>query len=80
MNIQLLLVPYDTARRQWRSGAGPEHLLQAGLFQGRGHSVADNQVIEADPDQPQLRLALPLNSYGVSLSRYAQSALPVSSQ
>jgi arginase len=55
MDIQLLLVPYDTARRQWRSGAGPEHLLQAGLtthLQGRGHSVADIQVIEADPDQP----------------------------
>lgn len=55
MKIQLLLVPYDTARRGWRSGAGPEHLLQAGLtahLQGRGHSVADIQVIEADPDQP----------------------------
>lgn len=55
MDIQLLLVPYDTARRGWRSGAGPEHLLQAGLsthLQRRGHSVADTQVIEADPDQP----------------------------
>jgi arginase len=55
MDIQLLLVPYDTARRRWRSGAGPEHLLQAGLtahLQGRGHSVADIQVIEADLDQP----------------------------
>jgi len=55
MDIQLLLVPYDTARRCWRSGAGPEHLLQAGLtthLQARGHSVADIQVIEADPDQP----------------------------
>ena len=55
MDIQLLLVPYDTARRRWRSGAGPEHLLQAGLtthLQSRGHSLADIQVIEADPDQP----------------------------
>src|SRR4029450_5944993 len=54
MDIQLLLVPYDTARRGWRSGAGPEHLLQAGLtahLQNRGHSVADIQVIEADSDQ-----------------------------
>ena len=54
MDIQLLLVPYDTARRRWRSGAGPEHLIQAGLsahLQGRGHSVADIQVIEADADQ-----------------------------
>src|SRR6516165_1081392 len=54
MNVKLLLVPYDTARRQWGSGAGPEHLLQAGLtthLQGRGHFVADIQVIEANPDE-----------------------------
>src|SRR5262245_26684034 len=59
MDIQLLLVPYDGARRQWRSGAGPEHLLQAGLtthLQGRGHSVEDIQVVEADPDQPPAEL------------------------
>ena len=55
MNIQLLLVPYDTARRGWRSGAGPDHLLKAGLLahlQSQGHSVADVQVIEDDPAQP----------------------------
>jgi arginase len=55
MDIQLLLVPYDTARRGWRSGAGPEHLLRAGLathLQSRGHSVSDIRVIEADLDQP----------------------------
>jgi Arginase/agmatinase/formimionoglutamate hydrolase, arginase family len=55
MDIQLLLVPYDTARRRWRSGAGPEHLLENGLtthLHGRGHSVADIQVIDADPNQP----------------------------
>ena len=55
MDIQLLLVPYDTARRGWRSGAGPEHLLQSGLaahLKNRGHHVAGIQVIEADPDQP----------------------------
>ena len=51
VDIQLLIVPYDTARRGWRSGAGPEHLLQAGLathLDSRGHHVADVQVIEAD--------------------------------
>jgi len=55
MDIHLLLVPYDTARRRWRSGAGPEHLLENGLtthLHGRGHSVADIQVIDADPNQP----------------------------
>jgi len=52
MNIQLLLVPYDTARRGWRSGAGPEHLVNAGLtshLASQGHVIADIQVIEDDP-------------------------------
>ena len=55
MDVQLILVPYDTARRGWRSGAGPEHLLNVGLaphLQSRGHVVADVQVIEDDPTQP----------------------------
>lgn len=54
MDIQLILVPYDTARRGWRSGKGPEHLLQAGLaahLQRHGHRVAEPQVIEDDPGQ-----------------------------
>jgi len=54
MNVHLLLVPYDTARRGWRSGAGPEHLLQAGLathLHKNGHFVADIQVIEDDSIQ-----------------------------
>jgi hypothetical protein len=51
IDVHLLLVPYDTGRRGWRSGAGPEHLLQAGLanhFRDNGHFVADIQVIEDD--------------------------------
>jgi len=54
MDIQLLLVPYDTARRSWRSGRGPEHLLQAGLatqLLRRGHRVAEPQIIEDDVGQ-----------------------------
>ena len=54
MNVQLVLVPYDTARRGWRSGAGPEHLLQAGLtdhLQRNGHVVTDIQVIDDDAAQ-----------------------------
>jgi arginase len=52
MDIELILAPYDTARRGWRSGAGPEHLVQAGLpahLESRGHRVAGIQVIEDDP-------------------------------
>ena len=51
MVVQLLLVPYDTARRGWRSGAGPEHLIRAGLvdhLRSSGHTVADLQVIESN--------------------------------
>jgi len=54
LEIHLLLVPYDTARRGWRSGAGPNHLLQAGLtahLQRNGHFVADIQIIEDDSIQ-----------------------------
>ncbi len=46
--------PLRHPRRGWRSGAGPEHLLQAGLtthLHRNGHFVADVQVIEDDAAQ-----------------------------
>ena len=52
MNIQLLLVPYDSGHRGWRCGAGPEHLLRAGLrghLERLGHVVTAVQVLEDDP-------------------------------
>jgi hypothetical protein len=54
MNIQLLLVPYDSGHRGWRCGAGPEHLLRAGLpghLERLGHVVTAIQVLEDDPAQ-----------------------------
>jgi arginase len=60
MDVQLLLVPYDTARRGANSGAGPEHLVQSGLteyLQDRGHSIRNIQLIEADPDQSPAEIA-----------------------
>jgi hypothetical protein len=54
MDVQLLLVPYDTARRGWRCGAGPEHLMNAGLIDqlhAGGHRVVGTQLIEDDPAQ-----------------------------
>jgi arginase len=54
MDLQLLLVPYDTGRRGWRMGAGPEHLLAAGLatrLRSRGHDVRV-ETIEDDPGEP----------------------------
>jgi arginase len=52
MDVELLLVPYDTARRGWRSGVGPEHLVRAGLpahLESRGHRVREIRLIEDDP-------------------------------
>ena len=60
MDVQLILVPYDTAYRAWRSGAGPEHLLRAGLaahLGASGHSVAEVQIIEADGAQRPAEIA-----------------------
>ncbi len=54
MNIQIFLVPYDTALRGWRSGAGPEALIAAGLpahLTGLGHLVSGIEIIEDDPAQ-----------------------------
>jgi arginase len=54
MNIQLLLVPYDSGYRGWRCGAGPEHLLRAGLpghLERLGHVVTAVHVVEDDPAQ-----------------------------
>jgi arginase len=55
MDIQLLLVPYDSGRRGWRAGAGPEHLLQAGLpehLTSQGHVVTAIHILEDDADYP----------------------------
>ena len=47
MNIHLLSVPYDTARRGVRMGAGPAHLLAAGAaerLRSHGHQVRVDEV------------------------------------
>jgi arginase len=52
MNIQLLVVPYDSGNRGARMGAGPERLLEAGLEQtlrDSGHSV-HTRIAELPPD------------------------------
>src|SRR3712207_259414 len=49
MDLQLVIVPYDTARRGERMGAGPEHLLRAGAaerLRAEGHRV---RVEHIDP-------------------------------
>ncbi len=52
MDVQLFLLPYDSGRPRWRCGAGPEHLVHAGLpdhLRRQGHVVRNVQVIEDDP-------------------------------
>jgi len=50
MNIDLHLIPYDTGRRGWRMGAGPEHFVNNGLesfLVSRGH-VLRTRTLEAE--------------------------------
>ena len=52
MDIQLLVVPYDSGNRGLRMGAGPEKLLEAGLertLRESGHTV-HTRVAELSPD------------------------------
>lgn len=54
MNVELILVPYDTALRGWRMGAGPERLLAAGLvsrLESLGHAVSSSLVL-SERDAP----------------------------
>ena len=54
MGVHVIAVPFDTARRGWRMGAGPEHLLSNGLadrLHRQGHEVTTAIVepVRADP-------------------------------
>ena len=66
MDIQLFVVPYDSGRLRWRCGAGPEHLLAAGLqihLERRGHVLREIHVLEGDPaEEPaEIRTAFELS-------------------
>ena len=79
MDIQLLLVPYDSGRRAWRCGAGPEHLIRAGLpahLQRQGHIVTAIHIIEEDPAYPpaEIRTAFELTRRLATAVRSARSA------
>ena len=55
MDIHLLSVPYDTARRGERMGAGPEHLLRSGAVErltAAGHRVRVEEVTLDDRSTP----------------------------
>src|SRR3954453_22361985 len=79
MDIQLLLVPYDSGHRGWRCGAGPEHLVRAGLpahLERQGHTVTAIPIIEDDPANPsaEIRTAFELARRLATAVRSARSA------
>ncbi len=54
MDIRTFLLPYDSARRNDRMGAGPQYWLDNGLeaaLQARGHTVC-TKLVEAQDDFP----------------------------
>jgi arginase len=79
VHIALIIAPYDTARRDWRAGNGPEHLLRHGLVQHleqEGHHIASTQVIEDRPDASpaEIRTAFELMRGVASAARQARTA------
>jgi Arginase family len=79
MDIQLLLIPYDSSQRAWRCGAGPEHLLRAGLpahLQRQGHVVTAIHIVEDDPAYPpaEIRTAFELARRLATAVRSARTA------
>ena len=79
MDVQLLLVPYDSGRLRWRCGKGPEHLLNVGLtdhLRRLGHVVRDVQVLEDEPghEPAEIRTAFELARRLAVQVRAAQAA------
>jgi arginase len=79
MDVQLLLVPYDSGQRDWRCGAGPEHLVRAGLpdhLKRQGHTVTAVHIIEDDPAYPpaEIRTAFELARRLATAVRAARTA------
>jgi arginase len=78
MEIHILLVPYDSARRGERMGAGPEALVAAGLqarLEQHGHRVHQT-VIEPPPDswRAEIRTAFGLAAALATAVRTARAA------
>lgn len=82
-DVRLIAVPWDSAIRGWRMGAGPLRLLESGLedhLRARGHAV-ETRWIEppADPPPAEIRTAFQLAASIADQVREARAsgALPV---
>jgi len=75
--IQLVLVPYDTARRHWAMGSGPAHLVNHGLVEAletAGHSVEVSIVDAPGDDVAEVRTAFALIARIAAIVRDARDA------
>lgn len=75
MDVELIALPYDSARRGERMGAGPEHLLRAGLgarLEHAGHAIRV-RVLEAPSDswRAEIRTAFDLAAAAAAVVRQA---------
>jgi len=65
MNLSVLIVPYDSGICRARMGAGPEHLLEAGLkapLNRLGHIVEVDVITLNDPHLAEIKTAFVLNA------------------
>ncbi len=78
MDVQILAVPYDTAQRGWRMGAGPQHLLAKGLAERLiqcGHQVKVDLVLDDPAQRPaEIRTAFALMRMVAERVRAARTA------
>ena len=77
MRIHIIAVPYDTARRGWRMGAGPEHLLSNGLgdrLRSGGHNVTSVIVDHGDGPPAEIATAFALMARVSNEVRAARSS------
>jgi len=63
VDIHIHQVPYDSGRRSWRMGNGPEHFLRNGLdaaLQSKGHAVKTTLVETEDPFPSEIKTTFEL--------------------
>jgi arginase len=83
LDVQLNLVPFDSAQRDARTGAGPRWLIGGGLperLTGRGHRVVVDEIVPPDDEfRAEISTAFSLNrllSASVAAAR-ARGAFPI---
>ncbi len=81
MDVQLLVVPYDSGHRGARMGAGPERLLEAGIEQsiaGSGHRVRTTLIeLPADSWSAEIRTAFELMRRVAAAIQAQPQSLPI---